>query len=192
MQITRARNILMQQDQEWSKFIAEELESQALIRYGFLFIILSNVAAVLSHSYYGFGWFNYYLAMQVVNCAIQVGCLYFLPSFFARLATSFGGQNNQLNALKLYVFSMTPGWVGSLFVLVPVAGGFVALAGGLFTIYLFWKHVGEAMSIPQEKQVQYVLACVALIILAIVVAGIIGSTLAGMMFKVPTFSNMGF
>ena len=90
-----------------------------------------------------------------------------------------------MSALKLYVFAATPAWLGTSISAIPVIGWLVALAGGIYAIYLFWQHVADAMTVPAEKKVGYVI--VSVIVLAVIywVIGLIG---AGIAFSVSPYS----
>jgi hypothetical protein len=70
---------------------------------------------------------------------------------------------------------------------IPVLGWLVALAGAIYAIYLFWQHVAEAMSIPAEKKVGYVIVSVVVLAVIFFVIGAIGTGIAAMVSPVSVF-----
>lgn len=185
MQISNAKNILFGQATEWSRVMAEESERQSLLRYGmtlitiayvllfvlsFLFSVAISVFAPMSAMYI--------VTDVVIRYAISIASLYFVPAILASLAPSFGGENNPLNALKLFVFAATPAWLGSAVGIIPVLGWLAALAGAIFAIYLFWSHFQQAMSIPEDKKIGYVVVSIIVLALVHIVTYAIGSSIA--------------
>ncbi|MFI5201537.1 MAG: hypothetical protein ACHQNE_04055, partial [Candidatus Kapaibacterium sp.] len=53
-----------------------------------------------------------------------------------------------------------------------------AIAGGIYSIFLFWQHIADAMSIPAEKKVGYVILAVVVIVVIYMVIGAIGGAVA--------------
>lgn len=172
MQLSNAKSILLSENTEWSRLMAEESQKQQYIRYGIALIIASHLAATIGWMFtLGFGWFFSYglsriIFSEVLQTIFHIAYLFVLPQVLASTATMFDGEKNELNALKLYVFSLTPLWIGSLAMIVPFIGWLGVLGGGLYSLYLLWKHVGEAMHIAEEKKVVYVLVNVVIIAVA--------------------------
>ena len=191
MQITQAKSILLQQQSEWSKVFAEESERQNYIQYGVIMTVIAHVAMFIGNAFivssitafggFGFGP-GYFAVFEGIQAVLAVAMLYIVPQILAAVAPSFGGQNNTLSATKLYVFSMTPAWIGMMFGILPVIGWLGAIAGGIYGIYLFWQHVTEAMSVPEDKKVVYVIVAVLAIAVVSWVVSAIAHSIAGAMF----------
>jgi hypothetical protein len=169
MQISQAKSILLQQQSEWTKVLGETEERQSYINYGIILTVLAHIAMFIGSAFissalhfmgaygYGAGYFAVYEGIELV---LAIATLYIIPPVLAAIAPSFGGQNNSLNALKLFVFAMTPAWIGSMLGILPVIGWLGAIAGSIYAIILFWQHVDEAMSVPADKKVIYVIASI--------------------------------
>jgi Yip1 domain len=85
------------------------------------------------------------------------------------LAPRFGGQQSFANALKLTVYSYTPGWLAGVFAIIPSLA-FLGILG-LYALYLFWTGAPVLMRVPPERATGYTAAVVVCgIVLGIVVA----------------------
>jgi len=191
MQISNAKSIVFNQEAEWSRMMAEESERQSLLKYGITLIVVSYVLLfVLSFLFsMAVSLVAPFSAMHmmtsvVVQFALAVASLYFVPNILAMLAPSFGGENNQLNALKLFVFASTPAWLGTAVGVIPIIGWLAAIAGALYSIFLFWKHFTQAMSIPEDKKIQYLAVSVLVLIAVHFVIGAIGAAIANVVSPV--------
>ncbi len=194
MKLSNAKDVLMTQNAEWDRVMSEENDKQSLIRYGMVLILIAyaltfvfsllftmNVALIGAFSS------TYLLTMVVVEFVLGIASLYFIPAILAALAPSFGGKNDSLNALKLFVFAATPSWIGTALSRIPVLGTIIAIAGAVYAIYLFWLHVDDAMSIPADKKVGYVIVSVVVLALIFFVIGAIGAGIAAMVSPVSVF-----
>lgn len=191
MQISNAKSIVFNQDAEWSRMMAEESERQSLIRYGITltivaYVLLFALTFLFSMAISTIVPFSamHMMTSVIVQFALAVASIYIVPQILAALAPSFGGENNSLNALKLYVFASTPIWLGSAVAVIPVLGWLVAFAGLLFGAYLFWKHFEQAMSIPTDKKIPYLIVSVIILAVVYFVIGGIGSMVANMVSPV--------
>jgi hypothetical protein len=82
------------------------------------------------------------------------------------LAPTFGGQKKFANALKLTVYSYTPGWLVGIFLIIPPLRFLTLL--GLYSVYLFWAGASPLMKVPQGKAIGYTAAvAVSLVILTV-------------------------
>jgi hypothetical protein len=194
MQISSSKNIVLSPDSEWTRIMAEESERQSLIRYGismnivayallfaFSFVFSAMISTLLPFSA------THVVASVVVQFLLSVASIYIVPQVLASIAPNFGGENNALNALKLFVFASTPAWLGMAVAVIPIIGWLAALAGGLYAIYLFWKHFAEAMSIPEDKKISYLVTAVLLLIVVNVAIGVLGRAVSNMVAPLPGF-----
>jgi hypothetical protein len=194
MQLSNAKEIVLHQNAEWTRVMSDESERQSLLRYGMtliliayaLLFILTTLVSMAISTIIPFSAVHV-VASVVVEFALAVATLYFVPQILASLAPSFGGTNNPLNALKLYVFAATPAWIGMALAVIPVLGWLAALAGGIYAIYLFWQHFADAMSIPADKKVGYVVVAVITLVVIEFVIGMIGTGIANAVAPSPIY-----
>ena len=185
MQISNAIAIVTNQSAEWSRMKAEESQRQNLLRYGIMMLIfayalrfvLTAIFASVASLLIPFSAMHAVTSV-VVEFALAVASLYFVPQILAAIAPSFGGQNDALNALKLYVFAMTPAWIGQAVGVIPVLGWLAALAGGIYAVFLFWQHISDAMSIPTDKKIGYVIVSVLVLAVVYIIIGAVGEGIA--------------
>jgi hypothetical protein len=194
MRVSNSKNIVLSPDSEWSRILTEETERQSLVRYGitmtiiayfFLFLLTFAFSALVS-TLVPFAA-THVMVSVVIQFALAVASIYIVPQILASVAPTFGGENNGLNALKLYVFASTPAWLGTSVSVIPVIGWLAAIAGVVYAIYLFWKHFAEAMSIPEDKKIQYLAVAVVLLIVVNLVIGAIGTAIANVVAPVSVF-----
>ncbi len=194
MKISNAKDVLLTQNAEWTRIMSEENDKQSLLRYGMMLIAIVyailfafSLLFTMNMAFIGGISTTYIITMVVVQFALGIASLYFIPMILAAIAPSFGGKNDSLNALKLFVFTATPSWIGTAFSRIPILGWLIALAGGVYAIFLFWSHVDEAMSIPADKKVGYVIVSVLVLAVIYIVIGAIGGGVAAMVSPVSVF-----
>ncbi len=199
MKLSNAKDVLMTQNAEWTRVMSDENDKQSLIRYGMVLITIAYaivfvLSLVFTSGMGGFVAFSttYVITMVVVQFVLGILSLYFIPMILAALAPSFGGKNDSLNALKLFVFAETPAWISTAVSRIPILGWLIAIAGAIYAIYLFWNHVDEAMSIPADKKVGYVIVSVVVLAVIFFVIGAIGTGIAAMVSPVSVFHVGGY
>jgi len=95
------------------------------------------------------------------------------------LAESFGSRKDQLSAMKLAVFSQTPGWIAGALYIIPTLGMLVPLLS-LYGIYLMYLGLGAGiMETPKDKVVTYlVVIIVVTIVLTFAISLVLGAIFA--------------
>jgi hypothetical protein len=120
----------------------------------------------------------------------SVGCVPLIVPLLVNVPTrnssvpSFGGQKSQIQALKLVIYAYTASWVAGIALIIPILGGLVALAGGIYSLYTMYLGLPKLMKCPPDKTVGYfvvtiVVAIVVYAIIGIIVGAIIGMLLVG-------------
>jgi hypothetical protein len=178
--VDRVKNILLTPKTEWP-VIASESTSVMTLYVGYV-VPLAAIGAVarligallFSFAFLfaaGFGMpIVWVLSQAIVHFVLALVGVFVVGLIIDALAPTFGGQKNQLQALKLAVYASTPSWIASVVLILPPLGILVGLAA-LYNIYLLYLGLPVLMKAPQEKAVPYT---VVVIICAFVVALIIG------------------
>ncbi len=189
MQIGTSIQIITQEATTWPRYMAEENERPPLIRYAIILILVANIAHALGSlifnagfAFMGIGATPYLLTMYALKIGFEIIALLLIPKILAAIAPSFSGEKNEMNALKLYVYAMTPVWLGTVLMFIPFIGILGELAGAIYAIYLFWKHSSEAMAVPEDKKIGFVLVSALAIGAAFVVFAFITTAIVGMIF----------
>jgi hypothetical protein len=113
----------------------------------------------------------------VVTYLLTLGGVFVLALIIDALAPSFGGTQNQVQALKVSAYSSTASWVAGIFGLVPALGILGIL--GLYSLYLLYLGLPVLMKAPAEKAMGYtVVVIIAAIVLFLVVGLVAGSFMA--------------
>jgi hypothetical protein len=178
--IARVQGILLKPKDEWEKIKLEPLPVSTLFTsYAVLLAAIPSICQFIGLSLigrnipwagltrYGFGRTFFYSIFLYVLSLVSV---YALGIIINALAPTFSSQQNQENAMKIAVFSMTPAWIAGVFYLIPFLG-WLAVFGSLYGIYLFYLgFTSSLMETPQDKVVGYVVVSivVAVILMAIV------------------------
>ena len=94
------------------------------------------------------------------------------------LAPSFGGQKDQVQALKVAAYAGTAGWVGGVFGLIP-ALGIISLLFALYGLYLLYLGLPVVMKAPQDKAIGYtVVVIIVYIVLFLIIGAVVGALAA--------------
>jgi hypothetical protein len=189
--ITRIKNILLSPSTEWPVVAAESTSASALyLAYVAPLVAIGVIATFIGHSVIGLPLLGRVGMATSLAHAILSFLLSFLGVFLIAfivdlLAPSFGGQRDSLAALKVTVYSFTPGWVAGVLNVVPMLGilGIIAAFYGLYLLYL---GLPVLMRCPQDKSIGYTIVTVICAIVMWIVIGVLttcavaGLGLAGM------------
>lgn len=113
------------------------------------------------------------LASAVVQYVLSLVSVFVLALLIDALAPTFGGQKNQIQALKVAAYSSTAAWLAGVFSIYPP----LAILGllGLYSLFLLYKGLPRLMKSPEDKSVPYIaVIIIAGIVLSIIVAAITG------------------
>jgi len=172
----RVKSILLSPSAEWP-VVAAETSSAGAIYLGYVapLVAIGVIATLIGHSMIGIPILGRVGIVAGLAHAILSFLLSFLGVFLIALivdllATSFGGQRDSLAALKVTVYSFTPGWVAGVLNLIPMLGilGIIAAFYGLYLLYL---GLPVLMRCPQEKSIGYTIVTVLCAIVMWVVIG---------------------
>ena len=113
------------------------------------------------------------LEQAVARFVLALIGVYVLALIIDALAPSFGGQKNQIQALKVAAYCSTASWVAGIFLVLPALSILAIL--GLYSLYLLYLGLPVLMKSPNDKAVGYT---VVVIICAIVLYAVIGAITA--------------
>jgi len=182
--VDRAKNILLNPRSEWQRIAGESTSlGSLLIGYVLPLAAIGAIAAVIgSMLFLGMMFGPVGLVPAVVGAAIGVGFsllgVFLFGILINALASSFGSQPNQMRANQLAAYSATAGLIGSWGAIIPFLGWLFSIAGGIYSIVLFYMGLTPMMQTPEDKRVIYTLV---LGLIAIVAYWIIGMVIATML-----------
>lgn len=184
--VARVQAIVLKPKEEWAKIKAETTTVQQL--FTSCAVILAAIPAVAQFIGYGLIGRRYpfvgmvrmglgtSLLRAIFSYVFSLVTVYVFALIINALAPTFSSAPNQLNAMKLAVYSMIPAWVAGVLYIVPFLEWLVILASlyGLYVLYLGFA--APIMDTPKEKVVGYlVVSIVVVIVLSAVVAMILGA-----------------
>ena len=175
----RAKSILFQPKQEWPVIDAEPASVGGLYTgYIIPLAAIGPVASLIGWSVLGMRMpfvgaikipISYGLRMAVVQYVGALVGTFVLALIIDALAPTFGGQKNQIQALKVAAYSATAAWVAGIFAIIPALSILGIL--GLYSLYLLYLGLPTLMKAPQEKAMVYtVVVIVCAIVLAIILS----------------------
>jgi len=200
--MARVKAILMTPKTEWPVIAAEPATVPDLYKnYIAILAAIPAIAGFIKGSLIGYGMFGVSyrtpigtgITAAIVSYVLSLVLVYVVGLIIDALAPSFGGEKNAIQALKAAAYSYTASWVASIGVIVPGIGWLIALAGGIYGIYLLYLGLPATMKSPPEKAAGYtavtiIIAIVLGWIVAIVVAGVAGT---GAMMSGAMHSSLG-
>jgi hypothetical protein len=177
--VDRAKNIILTPKSEW-QVIAPETTSTGELYKGYIapLAAIGPIASFLGLSLVGVGPFRVPfmggLSALIISYVLALVGVYIIALIIDALAPTFGGEKNQLQALKVAAYAYTPAWVAGVLHILPALGILVLLAS-LYGLYVLYLGLPVLMKSPQDKAVGYTAVVV---ICAIVIFIIIGAVVA--------------
>ncbi len=185
--VDRVKSILLTPRTEWEVIDAEPTTVADLYK-GYILPLaaigpVASMIGALAFGYRGFG-ITYrppvgtVLSTAIVTYLLTLGGVYVLALIIDALAPSFGGTQNQIQALKVAAYSSTASWVAGIFGLIPPLSVLGIL--GLYSLYLLYLGLPVLMKTPAEKAMGYsAVVIIAAIVLFLVIGLVAGSFMAG-------------
>jgi Yip1-like protein len=177
----RAKNIILTPKTEWPVIDTEQTSTGALYTgYIIPLALIGPVAQIIGWSVFGMslpfvGTFRipigYAVRTAVITYVASLVSVFVLALIIDALAPTFGGQKNQMQALKVAAYSSTAAWVAGIFGIFPA----LAILGllGLYSLYLLYLGLPVLMKAPEDKAVGYtVVVIICAIVLWIIIAGV--------------------
>jgi hypothetical protein len=187
--MARVQAIALKPKEEWVKIKAETTSVSGLFTsYAMILAAIPAVAQFIGFGLIGrrypfIGWVRMGIGTSLIRAIfsyiLSLVMVYVFALIINALAPTFGSAPNQLNAMKLAVFSMTPGWVAGILYIIPFLEWLVILASlyGLYVLYLGFAT--PMMDTPKEKVMAYlVVSIVVVVVLSVVVGLILGAVFA--------------
>ena len=188
--IGRVQNILLTPKTEWPVIAAEpETVGSLYSKYIVIVSALGPIAMFLKNSIIGVtmpfvGTFRMGIGagigMAVSTYVLGLIAVFLFALIINALAPSFGGQKDQVQALKSAAYAATGGWVAGVAQIIPWIGWLIGLAGGIYSIYLLYVGLPHTMKSPVEKAAGYTAVSV---IAAIVLGWICWAVVANIFWR---------
>ena len=185
--VQRAKDILLKPKETWPVIAAEPATTQSIyIPYVLALAAIGPLAQFIGGQVFGLTILGvtYHpplttaLVSAIVSYGLSLATVFILALVIDGLAPNFGGQKDQVQALKVAAYSATAGWVGGIFGILP-ALAIVGLLFALYGLYLLYLGLPVLMKAPEDKALGYtVVVVIVYIVLFLIVGAIVGALAA--------------
>ena len=175
--VDRVKGILLSPKEEWPK-IGSETATVPSLYSGYIMILAAIGPIALMLRAMIFGFFGAIVGALVMYI-VAIGCTYVMALIIDALATTFGGEKNFIQSLKLAAYASTAVWVAGILHLLGGLAGILILIAALYSLYTFYLGIAVMKKCPQDKAIPYTLV---VLVCGIVLFAIIGSLVTSTMF----------
>lgn len=183
--VDRVRNICVSPATEWPVIEQEDTPPAELVT-GYLLPLaaIGAVAGVIGRAIIGtsvpfIATYRAPLGSSLVAACIGivmtiVGC--FVMAFIVNaLAPTFGGRQDTTQALKVTVYSYTPGLVAGILGVLPMLSVLIGFIAALYGLYLLYLGLPQLMKVPRDKAVAYtVIVVITSIVVSFILTMVVG------------------
>ncbi len=187
--IARVKAILTTPKTEWPIIAAEPATVADLYKNYIIWLAaIPVICKFIKGSFIGYGAFGIYyrtpigagITGMIIGYALTLALVYVVALIVDALAPTFAGQKSQVQAVKVVAYSWTASWIGGIGALIPWLGVLILLAALVYGIYLLYLGLPPTMKSPPERAGGYtavtiIIAIVLSWIIALVVAGVVGT-----------------
>ncbi len=112
------------------------------------------------------------LATAAIGYVLSILTVFVVALIVNALAPSFGGQKNDVQALKVSAYSATASWVGGVFGLIP-ALGLISFLLSLYSLVLLYLGLPIVMKAPRDRAMAYTIVVIlGVIVVFLIVAAV--------------------
>jgi hypothetical protein len=196
--VPRITNILTKPKEEWPVIAGESATISSLYTgYIVLLAAIPVIASFIKMSIIGTTVFvttvRVGIATGLIGAIVQyvltLGGIYLSAFIIEKLAPNFQSEGDTVQAMKLVAYAYTPAWVAGVFNLLPIIGILGLLAGGIYSIYLFYIGLPIVMRTPQDKVIVYmIVAAVVIFVIYLIIGMVVGAITAASLMGTGAFS----
>lgn len=188
--VERVKNILLSPVTEWETIKGEtHTVSELFMQYAMILAAIPALAGLIGFSFIGYSFglgtfrlpIGYGLTYCVLTYVFSLVGVYILAMIIDLLSPNFGASKDMDAALKIAVFSMTPAWVGGIFLIIPSLS-IIAMIAGLYGLYLLYLGIKQLKDVPPDKLMTFFIVT---IVVAIVIQVIINAVVHAIAFPRP-------
>ncbi len=195
--VERAKNILLQPNAEWETISKESPAMVDLYRdYIVPLAAIGPLASIIGMSLFGismpFSGGTYRVPLMssithgITSYVLALVAVFVIALIIDALAPVFGGEKNQMQALKTSAYASTPSWLAGIAMLIPMLG-IIGLLASLYSLYLVYLGLPVLMKAPKEKAIGYT----AVVVVAAIVTMAVFSGISGLFISTPTMTLPG-
>jgi Yip1-like protein len=171
--IARIKGILLTPKTEWP-VIAGETTTVADLYKGYI-VWLAAIPPIFTFLLMARFAPGFALGQLVLQYALSLALIYVVSLVIDALAPNFGGTKDKVQALKTIAYAITASCVAGIAAIVPLIGWLIAIAAGIYGIYLLYLGLPHTMKCPPERAGGYT----AVIVIIAIVAGLLLGAIIG-------------
>lgn len=181
--IPRIKAILLNPKEEWAKIKEETANTTELFTgYAMILAAIPALAQFIGRAIIGYnvpfvGWvrsgIGSALLYSIFYYIFSLAVVFVLGIIINALATTFGSEQNSVNAMKLAVYSFTPAWVAGVLYIIPPLSILTILASlyGLYLLYLGFNL--PMLNTPKDKVVPFLIVSIIIVVVLMAIMGVI-------------------
>jgi hypothetical protein len=147
--IAKAKGLLVEPGKTWDAIAAEPMTLAGIFTgYVLPLAAIPSIASAIG-TYLAGNQPNF--PELAISYAIALVSVLIMGKIMPPLAARFGASANGEAGMKLAAFAPTGAWVGGMALIVPSIGGLLALAGALYTLYLFYDGAQRLFPVAPVK-----------------------------------------
>jgi len=164
--VDRAKNILLTPKTEWPRIDAETTTVSRLITgYAVLLAAIAPIAMLIGMFLTPYGSYitaniGFLIKILLVTYGISLGTVLILGFVIDALASTFGAAKNNVQAMKLAVYSGTAFWVAAVILILPGLWWLWLIGGVGYGGFLLWQGLPILMRVPADKVQGYAAAAI--------------------------------
>jgi hypothetical protein len=183
--VSRIKNILLTPKAEWQVIDGEPATIGGLMTgYVVPLAAIAPVATIIGLTVFGYQALgvayrpsmNFIIATAVIGYVLALVGVWVNAQVISALATSFGGQPNTVQAMKVAAYGSTAGYLAGIFNIVPSLSMLAIL--GLYNLYLVYTGLPVLMKSPPEKSIGYIVVTIIVMLVLYMVMGAVAGSIA--------------
>jgi len=181
--VARAQGIITKPKDEWVKIKEEPSNITTLFTsYAIILAAIPALASFIGRAFVGYsapfvGWIRWGIGRALIyaifSYILSLLGVYVIGLIIHFLAPSFSSKKDNIQAMKLAVYSMTPAWVAGVLNIIPLLG-FLVIIASLYGLYLLYLGLNTPLlDTPKDKVLTYFIVIVVVSIVVLVILGVI-------------------
>jgi len=179
----RVQGIITKPKDEWVKIKEEPSNITTLFTsYAIILAAIPALASFIGRAFVGYsvpfvGWIRWGIGRALIyaifSYILSLIGVYVIGLIIYFLAPSFSSKKDNIQAMKLAIYSMTPAWVAGVLNIIPLLG-FLVIIASLYGLYILYLGLNTPLlDTPKDKVLTYFIVIVIVSIVVLVILGVI-------------------
>jgi len=185
--VARAKAVLLSPATEWPVIASEPATVTEIFKtYVVWLAAITAVAGFIGSTIVGYSvpflgtyrmGFGAGLAGAVTTLVLSLAGVLLLAYLTDVLAPRFGGEKSFTQAVKAVAYAYTATWIAGVGLVLPGLRWVIVLAGGAYSIYLFYLGLPYTMKCPRERARRYAVITIIAAVVVRLVLGVVAANL---------------